>query len=158
MLSELDAVEQAEWDLITGKHKSDRQAAWREKWMKKKKTALDKECFREVSFETVDQSKGQMLPLPRIIQKEGGAKHPENVKAALTYILKCIIMGGEWLWVNPMTERVEFFYVRRSRIELFRDKWADRCNFALGAGDSNVLALAVRAQLEIQKGYIWKVE
>ena len=143
MLSELDEVEKEEWDAITGKGKSDKQAAWREKWMIKKKKSIDKEYFHDTSFETVDVSKGQMLPLPRIIQKEGGGKNPENVKAALTYIFKCIIMGGEWLWVNPMTERVELFYVRRSRIEMFKNKWHERVNYSSSSSSSRMESLSV---------------
>ena len=108
MVKELDDVELAEWYSITGVGKHDKQAAFRVKWMAKKKGQLDKIYFQETSYETVDRTKGKMLPLPRIIQKEGGAKNPENVKAALNYVFKAIVMGGNWVSVNDMTGRVYF--------------------------------------------------
>ena len=46
------------------------------------------------------------LPLPVIVEREGGWNLSANIKAALTYCQKCTLMQAKWVVVqNPMTEK-----------------------------------------------------
>ena len=137
MILELDEVEKAEWDAIKGKGKHDRQADLRAKWMAREKM-LQEEYFQITSYETVGRTEGRMLPLQVIIQKDGGARNPENVKAALNYVFKAIVMGGDWVGMNSMTGRVEFLYIKKTRIECFKEKWEQRCSFRGHHGQTGV--------------------
>jgi hypothetical protein len=51
--------------------------------------------------------------------------HVTNVssKAALRYVAKCKLMGGDWVKFNEMTEREEFLHLQQSRSDLFTRSW-----------------------------------
>jgi hypothetical protein len=51
--------------------------------------------------------------------------HVANVssQAALRYVAKCKLMGGDWVKWNSMTEREEFLHLEQSRSDQFTRSW-----------------------------------
>ena len=62
------------------------------------------------------------------MQKEGGWKDKAAVRGTAVMALKCIKMGGEWMDWNFLTERLEFWHIRRARLEDFTEAWDMRRN------------------------------
>lgn len=48
----------------------------------------------------------------KILNEEGGKEDPEAVASTEKYVSKCIEFGGRFVRVNPMTERVEYLYLK----------------------------------------------
>eukprot|EP00969_Alexandrium_andersonii_P055039 2425868-Alexandrium_andersonii.AAC.1 len=51
--------------------------------------------YRDTKFSITRSKKGEYIPLGVLIQREGGAKDKEAVRASLTYAAKCVIMGKD---------------------------------------------------------------
>ena len=87
------------------------------------------------SWELEDSSVGENLPLPVIVEKEGGWGLAENIRAAMTYVKRCKEMKGKWCIYNDMTDRPEYLYVRKCHKETFSRKWA---SFLESAKDKDI--------------------
>ena len=48
----------------------------------------------------------------KFLNEEGGKDDPEAVASTEKYISKCIEFGGRFVRVNPMSERVEYLYLK----------------------------------------------
>jgi hypothetical protein len=125
MLENLTTEEAKEYAGIEGKGSQQKQSAFRLRIVKAKLKSVKDEWCHETKEGTIDIKKGTWLPFPMIVKKEGGYSDPENIVAALHYILKCLIMVG-WCSVSSMTNRVQFFYVRQSKVEYFETSWTLR--------------------------------
>ena len=74
-------------------------------------------------------NQGVFLPLPAIINKEGGMQIRSNVVAALTYCKKCIQLDAlgkaahQWTMWNPMTDRPEFRYIKYMDTDKMTHLW-----------------------------------
>jgi hypothetical protein len=77
-------------------------------------------CRKEYSkaFNKIDESRGSYMCFEKICEEEGG-----NLRAAALYVSKCARMGSPWSLWNPMTERVDWLYIRKSMIETFVEAW-----------------------------------
>jgi hypothetical protein len=57
-------------------------------------------------------SHGVYLARNKILTEEGGKDDPDAVASTEKYISKCIEFGGRFVRVNPMSERVEYLYLK----------------------------------------------
>jgi hypothetical protein len=80
------------------------------------------------SYSFVNRSHGCYRPFGAIVQKEGGWKDKAAVRAATVLALKCIKLGGEWTSRNELTERLEFWHIRREQLDDFTEAWDMRRN------------------------------
>ena len=71
----------------------------------------------------IDEETGTYEPLEKIIEHEGGMQSPSAVQAGLLYASKAMHMGGAWISWNPMTERTDILYVKKTMKTLFAKKW-----------------------------------
>ena len=102
--------------------------AYRAEWAhaQYKNGRLSKTHERSYSF--VNRSHGCYRPFGAIVQKEGGWKDKAAVRAATVLALKCIKLGGEWTSRNELTERLEFWHIRREQLDDFTEAWDMRRN------------------------------
>ena len=78
------------------------------------------------------------------MQKEGGWNDKAAVRGATAMALKCIKMGGEWTSRNLLTERLEFWHIKREHIEDFTEAWNMRRNEEELAQRRRAIAIAVK--------------
>ena len=118
----LDPQKQADLKKLKG---HDEKNKFRIAWAQQKLKDLKKEISQRKSFTKLDVEVGKYLPFSLIVKKEGGWKDKAAVIAAMKYVTKAIAMGGKWTEYNDMTERVDFFYVRKSKKEIFQKSWEE---------------------------------
>eukprot|EP00974_Lingulodinium_polyedra_P134204 11228322-Lingulodinium_polyedra.AAC.2 len=75
-------------------------------------------------WQDIDEESGCYEPLERIIELEGGRQYNEAVRAALRYVMKARAMGGKWVMWNPMTERCDILYIKKTCKKIFSTKWS----------------------------------
>ena len=75
------------------------------------------------SFRKINKSSGVYRPLGAIIMKEGGWRDPAAVRGSKLLATKCCLMGGQWITRNPLTERLEFFHLRREVSDEMTEAW-----------------------------------
>ena len=63
----------------------------------------------------MNRSHGCYRHFGAIVQKEGGWNGKAAVRGAPAMALKCIKMGGEWTSRNLLTERLEFWHIKREK-------------------------------------------
>ena len=68
------------------------------------------------SFSKVDCNVGVFHPLGRIVVEEGGWTDESAIVAAKKYVARCILIGGDFLSYNDVTERMEYLYIKNTRI------------------------------------------
>jgi hypothetical protein len=150
-----DAVSKSE---AYKKLKIDEKAQFRKDWAATKLDEIQKKQERSESYQRIDASKGTYLPFFVLWQKEGGPADPLALGAAIKHATKCVAMGGPWVSVNMLTERVEFLHLERSVSEVFTRCWtlyeiqvsttsptaADSSSMS-ATGDAGVSAAAVTA-------------
>lgn len=122
---------QEKWKAAKG---NEEKAAFRLEWAKMKLQEVRVVCQRFRSFQTVDETLGEYMPLMKIIGEEGGDK--TAVTAGLKYAIKCARMGGRWTLWNPMTERTEFLYLRKIYKTVFTNAWNQFDNYIGGATET----------------------
>ena len=103
------------------------QRAFRMKWLKQKIDEIDK--TRETAKVTtegmglINENQGEYMPFDCIADKEGGAKRPAAITAALNYALACVKFhktgqaagpGAPWLAYHTMTKRWEYLYLKKT--------------------------------------------
>jgi hypothetical protein len=71
----------------------------------------------------VNKNSGVYRPLGAIIVKEGGWNDPDAIAGSKRLAMKCCLMGGQWVSRNPLTERLEFFYLRREVADEMAEAW-----------------------------------
>ena len=59
-----------------------------------------------------------------VVDREGGFKSTSAVVAAAKYVTQATQMGTPWISWNEMTERLEYLYIRKVRIDIMRKYWA----------------------------------
>ena len=89
---------------------------WQEACIKRMKTE---------SWQEVGETKGQYMPIRRIIKAEGDDE--QAVLAATRYVDTAIKMAGKFISYNEMTERWEFLYFTRSLSTSFTKCWQIYC-------------------------------
>ena len=67
---------------------------------------------------------GVYMSFEKIVQEEGGETSPAAVKAATLYAMNALVMGGEWIRNNVMTERTDILYLQYSRDSTFTRNWS----------------------------------
>ena len=100
-------------------------AAFRQRWAIMKLAEVKEQGkVRSQEYTTIDREKGSYEPLARIVELQGFRADPKGaMRRGANYAKRCLAMKGQWLWVNPMTEELEFFYVRKEHITSFCDSW-----------------------------------
>ena len=93
---------------------------------------------------------GTYVSLERIIHYEGGMSSTCAIKAGLLYAKKAKAMGGQWLLYNPMAERTDILYVRKSCKTEFQRRWELYTKSTSGEGKEEVLKKEIQKQ-EVQK-------
>ena len=122
-------MQEREYDNLKkqGGKKREAQEEFRLHWVSQKLKDLESKRGKFTVGKTEQRNKAVHLPFGAIVQREGGRRDPSAVKAALNHCLKSMHMGKDWVFWNPMTERVEFEYIRRSHINSFTKAWTERC-------------------------------
>ena len=115
-----DSVEGKKYSQLT---RREDQRAFRQHWAETQYHIHIQEKSLSKSWQKVDTTKGTYYPFPRIVQEEGGKEDPENVKAAMNYCRKCMELGGDWVSINQMTERLEFLHLKREHKDIFSQCW-----------------------------------
>jgi hypothetical protein len=120
MLRLIDPITKARYsELKTTKEKTEFRKEWAELSLKELKAKFSKTL--EWEFEDVEI--GEYIPLTLVIEREGGFRFTRDIEAGLRYAEKCLKMGGRYVAWNPMTERADFFHVRKQHKDTFRQKW-----------------------------------
>ena len=86
---------------------------FRASWAAKTYGNLIQSKTHSQSFRKVSKDSGVYRPLGAIIIKEGGWNDPAAISGSKRLAMKCCLMGGQWVSRNPLTERLEFFHLRR---------------------------------------------
>ena len=107
-----------------------------------KSVRISKTHVKTCSF--VNRSHGSYRPFGAIVQKEGGWNDKAAVRGATAMALKCIKMGGEWTSRNLLTERLEFWHIKREHTEDFAEAWNMRRNEEDLAQRRRAIASAVK--------------
>ena len=117
--------------LPTGAGVNELRKQFRLKWAKKEWSRVRAEKLRIERHTELEAEIGTWLPVPRVVKEEGGYKSPAAVKAAMNYVRKAVAMGPAWAQVNPMTEAIEVYYIRREKrtehekTQVMKDTYAD---------------------------------
>lgn len=99
-------------------------AAWRKKWAEKRYGDLVKTMTEKEAWSTTNIENGTYLSMSRIIQEEGGNDATyEDVEVSKMYVLRCVLLGGDWVQWNAMTGRYDFLYLQNSKREQFVRSW-----------------------------------
>ena len=110
---------------------------FRLKLVEQRPQEVSKRFVQNEAWVIEDTDIGEYLPLPVIVEREGGWNLSANIKAALTFCQKCTLMQAKWVVRNPMTDRVEYLYVRRQHRETFINKWSIFTDAKVNAQDNN---------------------
>ena len=94
------------------------------------------------SWQTIDEESGTYEPFDRIIHFEGGKESKPAVQAATLYVQKAKQMGGQWVMWNPMTERTDILYIKKSLKKVFQQKWD---LYSTATGESTVIEEEIHA-------------
>ena len=89
--------------------------------MKTQRKVIKEEDTHDQRSGRLDETKGTWLPFRMVLRREGGHRDPDNVRAAVTYVLKCMIIG--WVMYSTMAERLQFFHVRHTSKDYFDNAW-----------------------------------
>ena len=111
--------EKAVYDALNRKEKDAERAKWAEK-------QFDDyiETHRKTKEKShLDRTEGVYMNIDAMIQAEGGHQSARVVKGGAKYAIKCIQKGGKWVVYNDMSERLEFRYIKRKRIEDSVTRW-----------------------------------
>ena len=98
--------------------------AFRVKWAEQRFEHVSKKQVYSEEFRKIDVKKGTYRPMAYIVTQEGGFADPAATRAAANYVTKCLLMGGAWVCMNDMTDRLEFLYVEQSSTEMMQKSWA----------------------------------
>ena len=115
--------------LATARRPSDSDLRTPEKFRpnnKRKNVRVSKAHVKSYSF--VSRNHGCYRPFGAIVQKEGGWNDKAAVTGATVMALKCIKTGGEWASRNKLTERLEFWHIKREHLDDFTQAWDMRRN------------------------------
>ena len=105
------------------KHKND--ATWkaltdpaeiqhfRQTWAKKELAHQINQKRYTKSFQRVDTTKGEYLPVEKVVEAEGGWERAASRRAGLLHVRKCFEMKAPWISYNGMTERYDVLYLRK---------------------------------------------
>ena len=104
--------------------------------MKKDETEVIRESKKTVS--KIDVTIGCHYPFEIIVKKEGGFRSKSAIKAAITRVMKCIVMGPPFVEFNEMSERVEFLFVRKKKLDVFDKSWEERQKLLPAVGSNGV--------------------
>ncbi|CAK0791709.1 unnamed protein product, partial [Prorocentrum cordatum] len=96
---------------------------FRLEWAKLRLTEMEKKYFHYKSYETVNTRTGIYMSFPRVAQEEGGHHAEANVIAARNYCSSCALLGGDWVYWGPMSQRQKFLCIEISQRQATREKW-----------------------------------
>lgn len=96
-------------------------AEYRKEWAKKELQVFRESKIEEQAWQEVDTSQGTYLCWARIAQEEGG--DAAGRAAAFRYVRKATALGGKWTSWNPMTDRQEYLYLKRTYTETMARSW-----------------------------------
>ena len=84
---------------------------FRRQWLEvKKNNAVESASHRHTVTKT-DGEMGNYLAVGPLVIAEGGWSDPAAVRAAKCLVVKALQRGGDWLWHDPQTERLEFLTI-----------------------------------------------
>ena len=78
------------------------------------------------SLSKVDITIGSFYPFEIIVKKEGGFRSPSAVRAAVTRCMKCLAMGEPFIEMNEHSERLEFMFVKKRKLDVFERRWEEK--------------------------------
>jgi hypothetical protein len=116
-------LQQAHLDAL--KRNDDKKSAEKEfknMWIAQQLKNIQKNKVYEKSFQRVDKTKGHYKTLARIAQDEGNDR--EAWTGAQKLASKCILMGGDWLMVDPMSELVKYLHLDFQWEETMKEAWS----------------------------------
>ena len=93
------------------------------KLMLEENTTVSK--MKQEKWKEVNEDVGTYKAFDRIVWLEGNTA--SAVTAAINYVTKAMRMGGQWIHWNPMTERTDVLYVKKSHRSIFRSMWGMFC-------------------------------
>ena len=85
---------------------------------------LQKKKVKITSLTVEEREHGEYLPFGVIVEREGGWGRRSAVVAAAKYVSKCVKMSAPWCLYNPFTERTEYLFIRKMRVDIFSKYWA----------------------------------
>jgi len=74
---------------------------------------------RKKSWQRIDTTKCEYLPLGAIIIQEGGWSGRSAIRGAI----KCVTMGEPWYMKNPQTGRINYLRLAFLFAEEFKQSW-----------------------------------
>ena len=102
------------------------------KWATAEKLALEKRYVQATTQSKQDVPVGTWLAFGPNVRKGDGWKDPHAVLAAVNYVTKCFAMAADgWVSWNGMTQRLEFFYMRKHNIDIFEKSWKEEIDRSL---------------------------
>ena len=125
-------------------------------WAKAQFTKAQRSREKAESYKYVDETCGTYKPFSMVWKGEGGPEDKGALAAATKLANRCIEMGGKWIRLNKMTDRLEFLVVEAKYREIFEKSWSlheRRTHDADGgdepsssAGDERVTAAKAKAE------------
>ena len=96
---------------------------FRLKWLERKMaTFREKKVFKK-SWQRIDTTKGEYLPLGAIIREEGGWSDKAAARGSISLVQKCMTIGEPWYMKSPQTGRINYLHLSFSFTEEFNQSW-----------------------------------
>jgi hypothetical protein len=93
-------------------------------WLKAKYNHLLQAKEYCKKYQRVDSTKGVYKPFGRIVQDEGGWDDDAAVTGAKKLAIKCLMMGGNWIKYDYLTERTRLLHLEHSWTEEMTEYWS----------------------------------
>jgi hypothetical protein len=131
-------LHQALQDAIkTKKDKKEAEKEFKVMWIGEQHANIQKKKVYEKAFQRVDKTKGHFKTLARIAIDEGN--DALAWAGAQKLAAKCILMGGDWLMIDPMSELVKYLHLDYQWEEAMKEAWT---SFESQSSQSTMQAVA----------------
>ena len=100
---------------------------YRAKWLEGKYEDYLKERVETTSLTEEQVNEGVYYPILRIAQEEGGG--PTGLRAAMSYALRAVQIGGQYVEFDEWTNQVKFLYFTKRVRDTFSTSWSTHQNW-----------------------------
>ena len=94
---------------------------FRQEWASQKYESYKKNQIHKVKLTETEINSGRYLPLMKIAEEEGGGEI--GFQAAVQYCLRCMQVGGDFVWLESWSGQPKFLYYVRGRDDTFSKSW-----------------------------------
>jgi hypothetical protein len=96
----------------------------RRKWAMDEKAKAEKSRNHVDSYNKIDTTKTRYLTMGGLVQDMGGWECEEAVLGAKNVIASCTVLGGDWIWNDPMSKIRHYARITKESAESLEEKWS----------------------------------